>query len=162
MCWKFGPQPLPLGTNCIIYFRLYIVQRSWNFCPDGYGSRNCCRVEFNFICINSLNNLWGPYWTVLNYILLISKVYLCLDITYIFLQVATFFVNLLRCAYVSSWVMAGDWVEMLVLGPISLILPLLPLVFPVAWICLNSYGTARLTAVLHTTSSLKVNIQIVC
>ncbi|KAG8306734.1 hypothetical protein J6590_040169 [Homalodisca vitripennis] len=62
-------------------------------------------------------------------------------------------VNGLRLAYVSNWVTAGPWYEMLVLGPVRAVLPLLPLVFPTAWLCLTSYGNARLVALQHSSDS---------
>uniref|UniRef100_A0A1B6CIN0 Cation-transporting P-type ATPase C-terminal domain-containing protein n=1 Tax=Clastoptera arizonana TaxID=38151 RepID=A0A1B6CIN0_9HEMI len=54
--------------------------------------------------------------------------------------------------YVSDWVGSGTLIEMLILAPISVALPLLPLIFPVSWIFLNAYGNARISALLTVSS----------
>ncbi|XP_054282537.1 transmembrane protein 94 isoform X2 [Macrosteles quadrilineatus] len=64
-------------------------------------------------------------------------------------------VNTLRYVYVSDWLSSGSMYEMLLLGPLTTVLPLLPLVLPCAWIALNSYGNARLIALQHIQESPK-------
>lgn len=56
--------------------------------------------------------------------------------------------NLVRLGYLHHWVSCGPWIEMIVLQPISVALPLLPVVFPTVWLLLNCLGMARLLAIL--------------
>ncbi|XP_027057487.1 transmembrane protein 94-like isoform X1 [Pocillopora damicornis] len=51
-------------------------------------------------------------------------------------------VNILRTIFLKSE--SGHWSEMILLLQGYTILPLLPISFPVVWICLNLYGTARI------------------
>ncbi|XP_026281983.1 transmembrane protein 94 isoform X2 [Frankliniella occidentalis] len=57
-------------------------------------------------------------------------------------------VNLVRLGYLHHWVSSGSWIEMLLLQPVAIVLPLLPLVFPTTWLLLNCLGMARLLAIL--------------
>lgn len=75
-------------------------------------------------------------------------------------------INLLRFAYSGEAVTAGSAYEMFLLVPMTAVLPLLPLVFPVAWLCLNSFGNARLAGLQHSkhfpkVSSMSVALQTV-
>uniref|UniRef100_A0A1B6BXT8 Cation-transporting P-type ATPase C-terminal domain-containing protein n=1 Tax=Clastoptera arizonana TaxID=38151 RepID=A0A1B6BXT8_9HEMI len=69
-----------------------------------------------------------------------------------FFVVCILSVSGLRYMYVSDWVGSGTLIEMLILAPISVALPLLPLIFPVSWIFLNAYGNARISALLTVSS----------
>ncbi|KAF4527294.1 hypothetical protein B566_EDAN001068 [Ephemera danica] len=66
--------------------------------------------------------------------------------------VISVFVGALRCAYLGPWVGSGQWAEMLLLQPVSICLPLLPLVFPAAWGALNCLGMARIQALFHNST----------
>lgn len=65
-------------------------------------------------------------------------------------------INSVRYVYVSEYITASSAYEMLLLGPLTAVLPLLPLVIPVAWLLINSYGNARLAALQHKEDSTKV------
>lgn len=52
-------------------------------------------------------------------------------------------VNLVRYLYLVKYTGAGDQVEMFLIIPVATLLPLLPVVFPVAWIVMNNVGNAR-------------------
>ncbi|KAL1116219.1 hypothetical protein AAG570_005714 [Ranatra chinensis] len=67
----------------------------------------------------------------------------------------TVLVNILRYVYVGQWVGTSHWSVMFLLIPASVSLPLLPLVFPSAWIALNAFGTAKLSAFLQSTYKVK-------
>jgi hypothetical protein len=67
------------------------------------------------------------------------------------------FVNLIRYLYLSKWVGVGDWTEMFLLQTASVALPLLPVVFPTAWLILDSLGMARIQALIHMPSHSQVN-----
>ncbi|KAJ1527966.1 hypothetical protein ONE63_007896 [Megalurothrips usitatus] len=56
--------------------------------------------------------------------------------------------NMARLGYLYHWVSSGPCIEMLMLQPIAVVLPLLPVVFPVVWLLLNCLGMARLLAIL--------------
>lgn len=62
-------------------------------------------------------------------------------------------INTLRVNY-GSWV--GDWTEMLLIGPVSVALPLIPLGLPLAWLILNWLGIARILTMYHHACSLQV------
>ncbi|KAK6643306.1 hypothetical protein RUM43_004811 [Polyplax serrata] len=57
--------------------------------------------------------------------------------------------NTLRYFYLAEWVGKSELGEMLLMQPISVILPLLPLVFPIFWFLLNTYGMTRIRAILQ-------------
>ncbi|XP_034247469.1 transmembrane protein 94 isoform X2 [Thrips palmi] len=57
-------------------------------------------------------------------------------------------VNLVRLGYLHRLVSCGPWIEMILLQPIAVVLPLLPVVFPTVWLLLNCLGMARLLAIL--------------
>ncbi|XP_021935663.1 transmembrane protein 94 isoform X3 [Zootermopsis nevadensis] len=63
--------------------------------------------------------------------------------------VCVLFVNLIRFLYLSRWVGIGHWTEMFLLQTTAVALPLLPVVFPAAWIILDSLGMARIQALIH-------------
>lgn len=73
------------------------------------------------------------------------------------LQGSILLINLLRFAYSGKAVTTGSAYEMFLLVPMTAVLPLLPLVFPVAWLCLNSYGNARLAGLQHSKHFPKVS-----
>ncbi|XP_069685217.1 transmembrane protein 94 isoform X2 [Periplaneta americana] len=66
--------------------------------------------------------------------------------------VCVLFVNLVRYLYLSRWVGAGHWTEMFLLQTVAVALPLLPIIFPTAWLVLASLGMARIQALLHMPS----------
>lgn len=53
------------------------------------------------------------------------------------------FVNLVRYLYLRKFFGTGCWVEMFLLVPVSVTLPLLPVIFPGFWVILNCLGSAR-------------------
>lgn len=53
------------------------------------------------------------------------------------------FVGLIRRMYLAKIFGAGTAVDVYLLTPFSIVLPLLPMVFPLAWILLNNIGNAR-------------------
>jgi hypothetical protein len=73
------------------------------------------------------------------------------------LQVCVLFVNLVRFLYLSRWVGVGHWTEMFLLQTTAVALPLLPVVFPTAWIILDSLGMARIQALIHMPSHSQVS-----
>ncbi|XP_050541863.1 transmembrane protein 94 isoform X2 [Daktulosphaira vitifoliae] len=58
-----------------------------------------------------------------------------------------------RWSYITLWLKPGSWVVMFIVLPISIIIPLLPLMLPVAWILLNCYGNA----LLQSSSIVQIN-----
>ena len=73
------------------------------------------------------------------------------------MQVCVLFVQLIRFLYLCTWVGAGHWTEMFLLQMAAIALPLLPIVFPTAWLLLDSLGMARVLALLHMPSKLQVS-----
>ncbi|KAL0278648.1 UNVERIFIED_CONTAM: hypothetical protein PYX00_000409 [Menopon gallinae] len=61
----------------------------------------------------------------------------------------TLFVNASRYFYLGQWVGRGTWIEMFIIQPISVILPLLPLIFPLYWFVLNAFGVTKIRANLQ-------------
>lgn len=55
----------------------------------------------------------------------------------------TILINLVRYVYLSVIFGVGYWVEMFLIIPVSVSLPLLPMVFPSFWIVLSCLGNAR-------------------
>lgn len=53
------------------------------------------------------------------------------------------FINFIRYFYLERSFGTGCWVEMFLLIPVSVTMPLLPVVFPAIWIVLNCLGSAR-------------------
>jgi len=78
------------------------------------------------------------------------------------LQVCMLFVNLVRFLYLSRWVGVGHWTEMFLLQTAAVALPLLPVVFPTAWLILDSVGMARIQALIHMSSHSQVRRRIYC
>jgi hypothetical protein len=73
------------------------------------------------------------------------------------LQVCVLFVNLIRFLYLGRWVGVGHWTEMFLLQAAAVALPLLPVVFPIAWLILDSLGMARIQALVHMPSQSQVS-----
>ncbi|XP_023717752.1 transmembrane protein 94-like [Cryptotermes secundus] len=71
--------------------------------------------------------------------------------------VCVLFVNLIRFLYLSRWVGVGHWTEMFLLQTVAVALPLLPVVFPMAWLILDSLGMARIQALVHMSSQSQVS-----
>jgi hypothetical protein len=67
------------------------------------------------------------------------------------------FVNLIRFLYLGRWVGVGHWTEMFLLQTAAVALPLLPVVFPMAWLILESLGMARIQAQVHMSSQSQVS-----
>jgi hypothetical protein len=67
------------------------------------------------------------------------------------------FVNLIRFLYLGRWVGVGHWTEMFLLQTAAVALPLLPVVFPIAWLVLDSLGMARIQALVHMPSQSQVS-----
>uniref|UniRef100_A0A8D8XWJ3 Transmembrane protein 94 n=1 Tax=Cacopsylla melanoneura TaxID=428564 RepID=A0A8D8XWJ3_9HEMI len=67
-------------------------------------------------------------------------------ILYPALFVIVILVNLLRLNYYveSDWLPSESWIDLFLIQPITVTLPLLPLVLPVAWFGLDNYGNAVL------------------
>lgn len=57
--------------------------------------------------------------------------------------VLSLFIGIIRRIYLSSVFSTGPAIDVYLLTPISVTLPLLPIIFPVAWILLNHVGNAR-------------------
>ncbi|XP_050421930.1 transmembrane protein 94 isoform X2 [Adelges cooleyi] len=49
-----------------------------------------------------------------------------------------------RWSYITLWLQPGSWVSMFIVLPISIIIPLLPLMLPIAWMLMTCYGNALL------------------
>lgn len=68
----------------------------------------------------------------------------------------------MRYIYLTQWVGTGSWLDMFVVIPICVILPLLPLVFPMFWVLLSCYGNTVVAAALlqktNSTDYRKVSI----
>ncbi|XP_014604302.1 PREDICTED: uncharacterized protein KIAA0195 isoform X1 [Polistes canadensis] len=64
-------------------------------------------------------------------------------------------INLFRYLYLSERFGIGTWVEMFLLQPIAVTLPLLPVIFPICWIFLNCMGMARFKALCKLYQSSK-------
>ncbi|XP_016662636.1 transmembrane protein 94 isoform X2 [Acyrthosiphon pisum] len=58
-----------------------------------------------------------------------------------------------RWSYVTLWLKSGTWVSMFVVIPISILIPLLPLMLPIAWTLMTCYGNA----VLQSSSIVQKN-----
>lgn len=52
-------------------------------------------------------------------------------------------INFIRYIYLTKFFGTGCWVEMFLVIPVSVTLPLLPVIFPTFWIVLNCLGNAR-------------------
>lgn len=72
-------------------------------------------------------------------------------------QVCVLFVNLIRFLYLGRWVGVGHWTEMFLLQTAAVALPLLPVVFPMAWLILDALGMARIQALVHLPSQSQVS-----
>lgn len=72
------------------------------------------------------------------------------------LQILVFLINCTRYLYISRWLGRGHWTEMFILQPVCVILPLLPLVFPVAWFLLNAFGLTKIRAILQDSTLTQV------
>ncbi|XP_046427153.1 transmembrane protein 94 isoform X1 [Neodiprion fabricii] len=80
----------------------------------------------------------------------------CIEqLAYPIILIIVLLVNLLRHLYLSKDVGIGLWTEMFLLQPIAVTLPLLPLVFPAAWLALNCFGMARFKALFKLYQSSK-------
>jgi len=64
--------------------------------------------------------------------------------------------NALRYLYSSTWLSSGHWTDMFLIDPCSVILPLIPLVLPVAWLIINAFGLAWILALFYTARQYKV------
>ncbi|KAK2583635.1 hypothetical protein KPH14_009573 [Odynerus spinipes] len=64
-------------------------------------------------------------------------------------------INLFRYLYLSEHFGIGSWVEMFLLQPIAVTLPLLPVIFPTCWILINCLGMARFKALCKLYQSSK-------
>ncbi|XP_026818266.1 transmembrane protein 94 isoform X1 [Rhopalosiphum maidis] len=58
-----------------------------------------------------------------------------------------------RWSYVTLWLKSGTWVSMFIVIPISILIPLLPLMLPIAWTLMTCYGNA----VLQSSSIVQKN-----
>ncbi|XP_024872113.1 transmembrane protein 94 isoform X2 [Temnothorax curvispinosus] len=80
----------------------------------------------------------------------------CIEhLTYPILVIVILVVNLLRYLYLTDYFGTGHWSEMFLLQPITISLPLLPLMFPACWIVLNCFGMARFKALFKLYLSAK-------
>lgn len=66
--------------------------------------------------------------------------------------VLSLFIGIIRRIYLSSVFSTGPATDVYLLTPISVTLPLLPIIFPAAWILLNHIGNARLRAIFDHSS----------
>ena len=73
------------------------------------------------------------------------------------LQVCVLFFNLIRFFYLGRWVGVGHWTEIFLLQTAAVALPLLPVVFPMAWLILDALGMARIQALVHLPSQSQVS-----
>ncbi|XP_076443312.1 transmembrane protein 94-like isoform X2 [Babylonia areolata] len=62
-------------------------------------------------------------------------------------------INALRFVYLPE--SSGLWPEMFLVLPVHAVLPLVPLMFPLLWIIVNTYGQARIMAAFHVAKTLK-------
>ncbi|XP_060071400.1 transmembrane protein 94-like [Ylistrum balloti] len=65
--------------------------------------------------------------------------------------------NVLRLVYLKGH--SGHWAEMILVLPSHTLLPLLPLLFPLAWRLLNFYGQARVFTVFSVAKDTKVTCE---
>lgn len=52
-----------------------------------------------------------------------------------------------------------NWKEALILNPVAAVLPLLPLILPIAWVAISLWGIARLQTLLSITPTLQTEQQ---
>ncbi|XP_047352774.1 transmembrane protein 94 isoform X3 [Vespa velutina] len=64
-------------------------------------------------------------------------------------------INLFRYLYLSELFGIGSWIEMFLLQPVAVTLPLLPIIFPTCWVFLNCLGMARFKALCKLYQSSK-------
>lgn len=72
------------------------------------------------------------------------------------MQVLLLVVNAAHYFYAADWLSAGHWTDMFLIQPCMVILPLLPLVLPVAWLFISAYGVALILALHYTARQFKV------
>lgn len=65
------------------------------------------------------------------------------------------FVNLLRYFYLHSYIGRYSIDSTFLVGPTNVILPLLPLIFPLVWIILNNVGLARFKTIVDVTRNMQ-------
>ena len=71
-------------------------------------------------------------------------------------QVLILVVNLVRYFYTSGWHSSGHWADMFLLQPCSILIPLVPLLLPLAWLTMNAFGLAWILALFYTARQYKV------
>lgn len=71
-------------------------------------------------------------------------------------QVLLLVFNAGRYFYFSEHLSSGHWTDMFLIQPCLVVLPLLPLVLPVAWLLINVYGVALILALFYTARHFKV------
>ncbi|KAL8593272.1 hypothetical protein ACOMHN_009926 [Nucella lapillus] len=62
-------------------------------------------------------------------------------------------INVLRFIYLPQ--LSGHWPEMFLVLPVHAVLPLVPMLLPLLWIIVNTYGQARIMAAFHVAKTLK-------
>lgn len=62
-----------------------------------------------------------------------------------------------RYFYFSDHLSTGHWTEMFLVQPCLVVLPLLPIILPVAWLLINVYGVALILALFYTARHYKVS-----
>ncbi|XP_057369494.1 transmembrane protein 94-like isoform X2 [Daphnia carinata] len=62
-----------------------------------------------------------------------------------------------RYFYFSEYLSSGHWTDMFLIQPCLVVLPLLPLVLPVAWLIINVYGVALILALFYTARHFKIS-----
>ncbi|XP_067006534.2 endoplasmic reticulum magnesium-transporting P-type ATPase [Anabrus simplex] len=72
--------------------------------------------------------------------------------------VCVLLVNTLRFFYISMWVESGHWTEMFLVLPVAATLPLLPLMFPMAWLALDWLGMGHIHALIHNTTHIQAPV----
>lgn len=62
-------------------------------------------------------------------------------------------VNFVHYFYMYDTVGTGNWIDMFILQPIAVVLPLMPVSFPIWWIVLNCFGIARFKTLFKLSQS---------
>uniref|UniRef100_T1IVZ1 Cation-transporting P-type ATPase C-terminal domain-containing protein n=1 Tax=Strigamia maritima TaxID=126957 RepID=T1IVZ1_STRMM len=70
---------------------------------------------------------------------------------------ASLFMNTVRFIYEPA--AFGHWTEMFILLQCQIVIPLLPLMFPILWLILNVYGTSRLHSLFYSMREAKVSLE---
>lgn len=81
----------------------------------------------------------------------------CLEQTAVpILLILSLLINAARYIYIDESVGSGDLSTMLIVQPITIILPLLPLIFPMCWFFLNMFGLTKIRTILLDSTPTQV------